>query len=97
MRKEDFEGILEGVAEAAAHRRGENVPGIRIHIPNEIDTRAIRGKLGLTQVQFAERHGFSVGAVRDWEQGRAVPDQSTRAFLKVIAAMPTEVGRVLAQ
>ena len=45
---------------------------------------------------FAERHGFSIGAVRDWEQGRSVPDQSTRAFLKVIAAEPDVVKRVLA-
>ena len=47
------------------------------------------------QVIALDAHEFSLGAVRDWEQGRAVPDKSTRAFLKVIAAEPEVVGRVL--
>jgi putative transcriptional regulator len=94
MNDRDFEGIVEGLNEAIAHARGDDT-GVRVHIPAEIDTRAIRKALGLTQEQFARRHGFSVGAVRDWEQGRAMPDQSTRAFLKVIAAEPETVERVL--
>jgi putative transcriptional regulator len=95
MNKKDFDGIVEGLSEAVAHARGENVPGIRVHIPAEIDTKAIRAALKMTQAQFALRHGFSVGAVRDWEQGRRVPDAGTRAFLKVIAAAPEVVERVL--
>ena len=91
----DFERIMEGLSEAVAFARGEDVPGMRVHIPAEIDTKAIRAGLKMTQGAFAERFGFSLGAVRDWEQGRSVPDQSTRAFLKVIAAMPAEVERVL--
>ncbi len=95
MKTSDFGGLIEGLKEAAAHARGEEVIGIRVHIPTEIDTRAIRARLGLTQAEFAERHGFSLGAVRDWEQGRAMPDRSTRAFLKVIAAEPAMVERIL--
>jgi putative transcriptional regulator len=95
MKKSDFEGIMQGLNEAAAFVRGDDVPGARIHIPAEIDVRALRTKLGATQTQFAERYGFSVGAVRDWEQGRRMPDTSTRAYLKVIAAEPEMVGRVL--
>jgi putative transcriptional regulator len=95
MRKRDFDGIVEGLNEAIAFARGESVSGIRVHIPSDIDTKAIRVELGMTQDEFARRHGFSLGAVRDWEQGRAVPDQSTRAYLKVIAAEPAVVSRVL--
>lgn len=95
MKEEDFDGLLAGLHQTAAHIRGEDVPGIRVHIPAEIDTKAIRGKLGMSQARFAEAHGFSLGAVRDWEQGRAMPDKSTRAFLKVIAAEPAVVERVL--
>ena len=94
MKTKDFEGIVEGLNEAIAHARRDNT-GVRVHIPAEIDTRAIRKALGMTQAQFATKHGFSIGAVRDWEQGRAMPDQSTRAFLKVIAAAPDVVERVL--
>jgi putative transcriptional regulator len=95
MDKHDFEGLMEGLEEAAAHIRGEDVRGLRVHIPAEIDTRTIRARRGLSQAAFASRYGFSLGAVRDWEQGRKVPDPSTRAFLKVIAAEPAVVDRVL--
>ena len=95
MKKKDFEGIMQGLAEATAFVRGEDVPGVRVHIPAEIDTKAIRAQLGMTQAQFAQRHGFSAAAVRDWEQGRRMPDQGTRAFLKVIAAEPGVVERIL--
>jgi putative transcriptional regulator len=71
------------------------VPGMRIHIPAEIDVKAIRAKLGMSQAQFAKRHGFSAARVRDWEQGRRVPDPGIRAFLKVISAEPAVVERVL--
>jgi putative transcriptional regulator len=95
MRKSDFEGIMEGMNEAIAFVRGEDAPGIRVHIPAEIDVHAIRAKLGLTQAEFAKRFGFSAAAVRDWEQGRRVPEQGVRAYLKVIANEPEVVERVL--
>jgi putative transcriptional regulator len=72
---------MEGRNEAAAFVRGEDVPGMRVHIPAEINVKAMRKALHLTQAQFAERYSFSLGAVRDWEQGRTVPDLSTRASL----------------
>ena len=95
MTKKAFDKIMEGLTDALAHASGEDVPSDRVHIPAEIDVKAIRAAIGLSQVQFAEAYGFSLGAVRDWEQGRRVPDQSTRAFLKVIAAEPLVVSRVL--
>lgn len=95
MKQSDFDGIVAGLQEAGAHVRGEDVGGIRIHIPAEIDIKAIRGRLKMSQEEFAEAHGFSIGRVRDWEQGRTMPDKSTRAFLKVIAAEPAMVERVL--
>ncbi|MGH6955631.1 MAG: helix-turn-helix domain-containing protein [Caulobacteraceae bacterium] len=95
MKKEDFEGLKDGLREAIAFARGEDAPGLRVHIPAEIDTRAIRARLGLSQAAFARRFGFSVGAVRDWEQGRRCPEPGVRAYLKVIAAEPEMVERVL--
>jgi len=95
MDSNDFNGIIEGLAEVGAHLRGDDVPGLRVHIPADIDVRAIRTKLGQTQAEFAVKHGFSAARVRDWEQGRRVPDPGMRAFLKVIAAEPKMVERVL--
>jgi putative transcriptional regulator len=67
----------------------------RIHIPAEIDAKVIRGRLGLTQQQFAVRFGFSVNTLRHWEQGRRVPEGPTRACLLVIDREPLAVQKAL--
>ena len=56
----------------------------------------VRRALGLSQEAFAERYRIPVGTLRDWEQGRSVPDQATRAYLIVIAKHPDVVAEALA-
>ena len=58
--------------------------------------KTLRRSLGLTQDEFATRYHIPLGTLRDWEQGRAEPDQPARAYLKVIAADPEGVSRSLA-
>ena len=57
--------------------------------------KIIRRALGFTQEEFAGRFHIPLGTLRDWEQGRAVPDQTTQAYLKLIACDPDRVGRLL--
>jgi putative transcriptional regulator len=57
--------------------------------------KIIRRALGLTQQEFAKRFHIPLGTLRDWEQGRATPDQPTQAYLMVIARSPQGVQRVL--
>jgi putative transcriptional regulator len=57
--------------------------------------KAIRSRLGLTQLEFATRFGFSVNTVRHWEQGRRVPEGPTRAYLVVIDREPKAVEKAL--
>jgi len=57
--------------------------------------KIIRRALDLTQEEFAERYHIPLGTLRDWEQGRAEPDQPTRAYLTLIARDPEHVSRVL--
>ena len=59
--------------------------------------RGIRLKLGLTQEAFAQRFGFKVSAVRDWEQGRKQPEAATRTLLLVIETDPELVAGVVAR
>ena len=66
-----------------------------VRIPAEIDVRAIRGRLGLTQQEFAIRFGFSVNTLRHWEQGRRIPEAPTRAYLLVIDREPQAVEKAL--
>ena len=75
------DSIRRGLEQAVAYARGEaDAAGYRIHVPPEVDVRAIRAKLGMTQEEFATRFGFSVGALSQWEQGRRRPEGSTRIF-----------------
>ena len=86
--------LIQAAQEAAAMARGEAVPGAILHMPP--DVRAIRGRLKLTQPAFARRFGLPVGTVRDWEQGRAVPDQAARVLLRIIEREPEAVQRAVA-
>lgn len=60
-----------------------------------IDVRAVRKKTGLSQAEFARRFGFSVGTLRNWEQGIRTPQGPARALLLVIDAEPEAVLRAL--
>jgi putative transcriptional regulator len=57
--------------------------------------KTLRRALGLTQEEFARRYHIPLGTLRDWEQGRAEPDQAARAYLMVIAREPDVVRRAL--
>jgi putative transcriptional regulator len=93
----DFETIMAGLAEVGAILNGEADPATyRVHVPDEVDVRAIRKRLGMTQAQFAARFGFSKGAVTDWEQKRRRPEASARVLLTVIDREPEAVLRALA-
>ena len=67
----------------------------RVANPPVPDVKAIRGRRGLSQAQFAARFGFSVRTLQQWEQGRAIPDRPARILLKVIDSAPEAVERVL--
>jgi len=57
-----------------------------------VDVRKVRKDSGLTQQAFAKTFGFTVGAIRDWEQGRKQPDRAARVLLAVIRAAPGAVS-----
>lgn len=89
--------IIDGLTDAVSHAKGGFV-GVRerkVCVPDSIDVRAIRQKLGLTQLQFAMQFGFNLATVRNWEQGARVPPGSTRVFLTVIDRAPEAVKKAL--
>ena len=87
--------ILRGAREAVAYARGQR-DGFAVHIPEQVDVRSIRRRTGLSQTAFAAKYGFSVAALRNWEQNRRQPEISARAFLLVIDREPKAVERALA-
>ena len=90
--------MTEGEAEASAlgdpnaHPLTDAERARAISLPR---ARVIRRALGLTQEEFAARYHIPVGTLRDWEQGRAMPDQPARAYLRAIAGDPSGVSRAL--
>jgi putative transcriptional regulator len=57
--------------------------------------KVIRQAQDMSQEEFAETYDIPIGTLRDWEQGRAEPDQAARAYLKVIARNPKAVRDAL--
>ncbi|HUZ67793.1 MAG TPA: helix-turn-helix domain-containing protein [Beijerinckiaceae bacterium] len=84
MTRRAFDKIAAGLQEAAAIARGEVTP-VRLYIPAEIDVKAIRRKLKLSQEDFASTFGFTLPQIRNWEQGRARPLGALRAYLLIIS------------
>jgi putative transcriptional regulator len=96
MSKTVANSIRRGLEEAVAFAKGRaDKRAYRVHVPQQIDIRAIRAKLGMTQEAFAAEFGFSVNTLRHWEQGKRRPEGPTRAYLLVIARAPKTVRKVL--
>lgn len=95
MTKKAFDKIAAGLNDAIAIARGEANPAtFNVHVPEEIDVKAIRKSLGMTQEEFGFRYGFGK-RVRDWEQKIKRPDGAMRAYLIVIQKNPEAVNRAL--
>ncbi len=52
------------------------------------DVIALRRFVGLTQVRFAQAIGISVHTLRNWEQGRRLPEGPAIALLRIAARHP---------
>ena len=59
------------------------------------DIAATRRRLGLSQTEFAAWFGISPGTLRNWEQGRRVPEGPARVLLRVIEREPEAVRRAI--
>jgi putative transcriptional regulator len=90
--------LIQAAGEALAFAKGEADPAIyRVFVPADVDVRAIRQGLDMTQAQFAQAFGFPLATLRDWEQNRSRPDTAARAYLLVISREPQAVERALRQ
>src|SRR3712207_2670549 len=89
--------LIEALEEVVAYNQKSRQLNERIVkvAPKSVDVAAIRRQLGLSQREFADRYGFSVRAVQDWEQNRRTPERSARILLKVIEKRPEAIEEVL--
>lgn len=85
-----FEDLMTGLNEVDDFLAGKKA-GYKVILPAEVDVKAIRKRLNMTQASFSDTFGFSLDAVKHWEGGRRTPESSARAFLTVIARNPAAV------
>lgn len=89
--------IIQGLHEAIDVAKGNsNVAHLRvIQVPENVDVKAVRARLGMSQREFALSFGFPLATVRNWEQGRRVPEKPARLLLRIIEDSPETVERIL--
>lgn len=64
--------------------------------PRVVDVKVLRARLGISQEAFAGRYCLDVSTVRNWEQGRTVPEGPAAALLQLIDRDPEKVVELLA-
>ena len=92
-----FESIKQGLNEAIAHAKSKSpqAGGVKLYQPQAVDVSSLRGRLNLTQEQFAARFGFSVATLRHWERGDRSPSGASLVLLNVIDRNPAAVLQAL--
>ena len=94
MKQKDFGDLVESVRQAG-RIRGRKMRPSRARNFKPAAVKAIRDSLGKSQTEFAMMIGVSVATLRNWEQGRRVPDGPAQALLRVAAQNPEAVANAL--
>ena len=94
MSDEMFEELVGSMTEAVAISNGGATPS-RVFSYSPLNVKEIREKTGKSQKDFADMIGVSIGTLRNWEQGRRYPEGAALTLLKVVAADPAYVARIL--
>ena len=90
MKDELFAELVASAKEGAAILRGEKEAARTFHL-DRLDIKHIREGYDLTQEQFAAMLGISVRTLRNWEQGRRVPEGPAMVLLRVADKHPEAV------
>lgn len=81
---EYFESLRKGAEEALAWKQGKDT-GANIRQYTALDVTDIRKKTKMTQKEFSQSFQIPLSTLRQWEQGKRVPQGPAQALLKIIA------------
>ena len=93
-----LDALSEDDIQAAALSDPDNPPLTDDELERMVTARLVRRarrKTGLSQPKFASVYHFSVGRLRDLEQGRSRPDSAVMAYLTLIEQDPERVREQL--
>jgi len=94
VKQKDFDDLVKSVRQAGKIRRKKMRPSREITF-KPADIKGIRDSLEKSQTEFAMMIGVSVATLRNWEQGRRIPDGPAQALLRVAAQNPEAVADAL--
>jgi putative transcriptional regulator len=95
MKDKEFKELLASVKETGEIMRGKRKPGRVFNFGSRI--KEIREELGQSQTAFAELLKISVGTLRNWEQGRRMPQGPAQSLLKIVEHLPKQSLKILRQ
>ncbi len=94
MKDELFNELVNSVREGGKILRGKAKPSREFTVEAP-DVKKIRSNYKLSQNEFAALMGISVKTLRNWEQGRRVPEGAARVLLQVAAKHPEVIWDVV--
>jgi putative transcriptional regulator len=85
---------VNALADVRAYAPGKKYLGRVTKVTVEdVDVKGIRERLKLSQEGFAERFGFPIATLKNWEQGRRKPEHAAKVLLRLIDRQPNLVER----
>lgn len=87
---------IDATTDADIIRRIAVNPDAAPDMAPEIDVRAIRRAMGMTQAQFAAAYEFSVRTIQEWERGAKRPSGPARTLLRAIRSDPEGLRKAIA-
>jgi putative transcriptional regulator len=95
MKAKEFEELLGSVKEAGEIMSGKRKPSRVFYFGNRI--KGIRTELGQSQSEFAGLLQIPVSTLRNWEQGRRIPQGPAQSLLKIVESLPKQSLKILRQ
>lgn len=87
--------VISALKQAIRHAEGKSVKVVEheVEVP---DVKAIRRQLKMSQQAFSTTFRIPLATLKNWEQGRRLPDAPTAAYLRVIERRPKAAIEALA-
>jgi putative transcriptional regulator len=93
-------GKIDATTEADIRRQmiedGQKPGGSLSDFAPVIPPQILRKQLGMTQPEFAKALRIPLSTLRNWEQGRVLPDPAARSLLTIVARNPKAALKALA-
>ena len=89
--------LIESMQQAAKFAADKRLRGVRVSKVEVPDVKAIRLSLRMSQHHFAAAYRSPLPTLKNWEQGRPMPDAPAAAYLLAIKQRPKEIMEAVAR